>query len=132
MIVPEQTAYSGVSPGAAMSTPWSGDHVPGGEAEPFGSGNAKPLLLDTGPDPGAEEPLVPDEDGALPCAACAAWAAAAACAACAWDSWFCRLDTWAFALASCPALASRTCATASCCCTSDVRVCASALRCCNT
>jgi hypothetical protein len=31
-----------------MSTPSSGDHVPGGEAEPFGSGNTKPPLLDTG------------------------------------------------------------------------------------
>src|SRR5205085_1628413 len=43
-IVPEQTASSGVSPGAEMSTPWSGDQLPGGEAALFGSGNTNPPL----------------------------------------------------------------------------------------
>src|SRR5437660_1103687 len=28
-----------------MSTPWSSDHVPGGETEPLGSGKVKPPLL---------------------------------------------------------------------------------------
>ena len=51
--MPEQTAYSGVLPGAEMSTPWSYDQLPGDEAEPFGNGNTKPPLLDTGPAGGA-------------------------------------------------------------------------------
>src|SRR5437588_9312598 len=88
-IVPEQTAYSGVLPGAEMSTPSSGDHVPGGEAAPLGNGNVKPPLLAMGagatPDDGEPpEPLLP-----LPCesAAAAAWAAAWAASArfsCCW------------------------------------------------
>src|SRR5579875_2409241 len=41
-IVPEHTAYSGVSPGAEMSTPWSGDQGGGGEAAPTGSGDTNP------------------------------------------------------------------------------------------
>ena len=63
--MPEQTAYSGVSPGAEMSTPWSGDHSLGGAAELLGKGNVKPLE-DTGPEPAlgaGEDPDDPDDPG---------------------------------------------------------------------
>ncbi len=51
-IVPLPTASSGVSPGAEMSTPSSGDQVPGGDAAPLGIGKVKPPPLETwdGPD----------------------------------------------------------------------------------
>jgi hypothetical protein len=34
-----------------MSTPWSGDQLPGGEAAPFGSGNVNPPLDATWTEP---------------------------------------------------------------------------------
>ena len=54
--MPLQTASSGVFPGAEISTPWSSDHVPGGEAVPFGSGKTKPPPLETWPEPTDDEP----------------------------------------------------------------------------
>ena len=74
-IVPEHTAYSGVLPGAEMSTPWSGDHSLGGAAALLGSGKVKPLA-DTGPELtlGAGDGDEPDDAGAdrAANAACAA------------------------------------------------------------
>src|SRR5579884_2464237 len=105
-IVPEQTAYSGVSPGAEMSTPSSGDQLPGGAAAPFGSGNTKPPVLGAGAGAAmAGELPEPPAAGAWACcdAAAAARAAAAACAASAWLSWLLRLATRPCALASCAA-----------------------------
>ena len=65
--MPEQTAYSGVSPGAEMSTPWSSDQLPGGEAASLGSGKVKPPELETWD--GNEDPELE-----LLAAACEAWA----------------------------------------------------------
>ncbi len=81
-IVPEHTAYSGVLPGAEMSTPWSGDHSLGGAAALLGSGNVKPPA-DTGPEPvagGGDAPDEPDTRDA-PDDAGAERLASAACAA---------------------------------------------------
>ena len=63
--MPEQTAYSGVLPGAEMSTPWSGDHSLGGAAALLGSGNVKPPA-ETGPEPAFGGGADPDDAGAEP------------------------------------------------------------------
>jgi len=62
-IVPEHTAYSGVLPGAEMSTPWSGDHALGGAAALLGSGKVKPPA-EAGPEPALGAGPEPDDAGA--------------------------------------------------------------------
>ena len=57
--MPEQTASSGVPPGAAMSTPLSSDQVLGGETSPLGMGNVKLPLLERRMGPLGEFPDPP-------------------------------------------------------------------------
>src|SRR5665213_2269370 len=100
--VPEHTASKGVPPGAAMSTPSSSDHAPGGTAALLGSGKVKPPLLDawTGPDWVGPAPE-PDPLGWAARAAAAAWAARTLL------SWLWSDARWPRTALSCPALALR-------------------------
>jgi hypothetical protein len=45
-----------------MSTPWSSDQVPGGDADPFGSGNTNPPPDETWPDPTEVDPELPEPE----------------------------------------------------------------------